>query len=111
MIELESGRKILFAGEPIKRPVNSPTPCDRCPKCDGEKVKDPTTGRKATLSARNVRTFLLYMQLRASGGRALPEQVVQDPIFARNIGLIESIISTHDRNVHTGLLKALIAKP
>ncbi len=68
-------------------------------------------GKKATLSSRNLKTLTLYMQLRASSGKSMDEQAIRDPIFAKNIGLIESVMGSYQRAKEQQLIDVLLARP
>lgn len=92
-------------GKHVARPPGSPTPCWKCPKCNGEKVKSPAVGRKSELSDKNYRTLQLYY--RALIGDPLPGA---DDITRRNLGIIRELFDAHDRSQRQALIQLTAAK-
>ena len=83
--EVQKGRD----GQPMKRPVNSRTPCRTCPK------KSPAEAHQYELSDKNHKAVQLYFSVR--GGVELCDDLKHDAIVARNMGIIDRIIRQHEQ--------------
>lgn len=64
--------------------------CWQCPKCEGlpDKERNPASGVKAELSAKNWKALRFYFEQKATGGPV-------DAVARRNCGIIEWIVSQH----------------
>ncbi len=82
----------LWAGKPLRRPAQSPTPCWKCPK----RSPAQAAGYERDL-ARIERSMELYFQMRASDGRALPDGKAADPLLCRNLAIIDVIVRRWER--------------
>lgn len=91
-----SSKRALRRGEFIARPAGVPTPCWKCPKCEGSAEKTPTTGRQSDLSDKNRRTLELYYETQAAH---LP---ISDPVTVKNLGIVHDYMKAHER-MRTGL--------
>jgi hypothetical protein len=105
MYDEASGQRVLRHGEPIVRPRHSRPPCWSCPKCAGREIKNPESGRAASLSPKNVRALRCYFELQAVGGLA-SEVAGGDRMLLRNLGVIHETLCGFER----GQLQALIAQ-
>jgi len=81
-------------GEPTRRPSYSPTPCNQCPRRDGND--------KIVLSRKNRQTMDCYFEHKATGG------TVADPIARRNFGLLERLFDRHRREQRQAILTATL---
>jgi hypothetical protein len=83
----DAHRLIVRAGEPLRRPPASPTPCWKCPK------QNPSAARGCERDmARILRTLWLYFAVRATAGRVLSPREAADPLLARNLALVDALV-------------------
>lgn len=99
--------KKLHNGEPLERPPSSKPPCWKCPKTVGyaDKQRTPATGRKAELTAKNLRVYRIYQQLQATSGK-VPVEV--DALLARKLGVIYDVMENERRQSQVDLAMALV---
>jgi hypothetical protein len=79
------------------RPANTPTPCAKCPKCEGFTEKSSRIGRLVTLSDKNRRTIQVYYEVQATFGRCLSEVAANDAVLVQNMGIIAEAIAEFER--------------
>lgn len=91
--------------EPIRRKRGAKLACSACPKCAGiEGPRSPEVGAVRDLSPKNRQLVRAYHEVKAAGLR------VSDPLFRRNLGVVQEIIDSHSRAQSSYLLQVLIAK-
>jgi hypothetical protein len=80
-------RVVTRAGQPVRRPHGSPTPCWKCPK----QSPAVAAGCERDLP-RTSRLLDLYFRVRATFGRCLSDREAADPLTARNLAIIDAIV-------------------
>ena len=80
---IETGKQLLRGGKPQARQACQPTPCHACPK------ESPAKEREKILTARNVRTLMLFIRNRALHGAMLNEREKADALLCRLFGLLD----------------------
>ena len=113
MIDLSTGSRVLFAGQPVSRPAKSPTPCHDSPKCQLEDLhsRNPQAGRKSDLNFKNTQLLNLFFELKATGGQSFPPHLSRDRNVVRSLQTIQQILDSHERGLTRDLIHLLSTKP
>lgn len=85
------GQRRQHGGQDWLRPDNVPPPCAKCPK------GSPEQEHESMLSPKNLKTFLLFLRIRATAGRCLTPRQARDPVLLRNLSVVDSMVRCHER--------------
>ena len=80
-------RFVTRAGQPVRRPPGSPTPCWKCPK--GSPAQ--SAGYERDLDKIGA-TMDLYFRVRATVGRCLSQREAADSLTVRNLSIVDAIV-------------------
>lgn len=93
MYDLETGERETTCNGllPVIRPPGVPMPCRECPK------GSPEREHEFVLTPANRRTWELFKECRATGGRALREEWAADRWLASNFAVLDRITGEAER--------------
>jgi hypothetical protein len=78
---------VMRAGQRVRRPPGSPTPCWTCPK------QSPAHARRYERDLDKIgATVDLYFRVRATAGRCLSQREAADRLTARNLSIVDTIV-------------------
>jgi hypothetical protein len=90
-----------FMEQVCRRPANTPTPCDKCPKVS------PSEARKHVLSSKNEQAYRFYRQSKAMNFANFTNRMKRDETLARNCQIIADVERTVERRDSMTLLGAM----
>jgi hypothetical protein len=89
---------------PILRPKQVPPPCKDCPKVGPEHEADHL------LTAKNLKTLLLYREVQATCGACLSERERQDPLLLRNLSIVGGLVREYEAKQQSDRMQLAMMK-